>query len=356
MKGASIAFQGLGKRYGDVVALEPTDLAIAPGEFFALLGPSGSGKSTLLGTVAGFVPPSEGGVLVDGVDITGVPPHRRNIGMVFQNYSLFPFLTVFRNIAFPLEMRRVPKPQIAERVERMLAMVRLSHVADRLPSQLSGGQQQRVALARAAVYDPPLLLMDEPLGALDKNLREEMQEEIKEFHRKVGATVLYVTHDQQEAAALADRIAILNRGRLEQCGGPRALYTAPRNAFVASFLGEANMFHIVGRTNGAGRVATREGVELAAKAASAPSGDIVACVRPESIEIVTTPSRRANRLAGTVADVVHAGGSTRYRVRINDACVVTVRVPSERRAMPFETGASAHLGWDAEDTLLIPAE
>ena len=355
MKGASVAFQGLAKRYGGVVALEPTDLAIAPGEFFALLGPSGSGKSTLLGTVAGFVPPSEGTVLVDGIDITGVPPHRRNIGMVFQNYSLFPFLTVFRNIAFPLEMRRIPKAKITERVERMLAMVRLSHAAERLPNQLSGGQQQRVALARAAVYDPPLLLMDEPLGALDKNLREEMQEEIKQFHRQVGATVLYVTHDQQEAAALADRIAILNRGRLEQCGDPRALYTAPRNVFVASFLGEANMFRVMGRANGFGRIVTREHVELAVASGSEAPGDIVACVRPESIEIVTAPSQRANQVAGTVADVVHAGGSIRYRVRISDGCVMTVRVPSERRATPFEIGAPAYLGWDAEDTLLIPA-
>ena len=251
-RGAALEFAGLGKRYGAVAALLPTDLTIAPGEFFAVLGPSGSGKSTLLGTVAGFVAPSGGRVLIDGIDITAAPPHRRNIGMVFQNYALFPYLSVAQNIAFPLKMRRLKRAEIAARVTRALEMVRLAGFADRMPAQLSGGQQQRVALARAAVYDPPLLLMDEPLGALDKNLREEMQEELRQFHRGVGATILYVTHDQQEAASMADRMAIMNHGAIEQVGPPHELYERPRNSFVARFLGEANMFGIVRRRGAAG--------------------------------------------------------------------------------------------------------
>ena len=243
-RGASLTFDQVSKSYGAVTALQPTSMSVAPGEFFALLGPSGSGKSTLLGTIAGFVAPSGGRVLVDGTDITGMSPHRRNIGMVFQNYALFPYLTVAQNIAFPLKMRRLPKSEITPRVDRALEMVRLGGFGPRMPAQLSGGQQQRVALARAAVYDPPLLLMDEPLGALDKNLREEMQEELRQFHHTVGATILYVTHDQQEAASMADRIAIMNHGKAEQIGSPHEVYDQPSNSFVARFLGEANMFRL----------------------------------------------------------------------------------------------------------------
>ena len=219
------------------MALQPTSMTVAPGEFFALLGPSGSGKSTLLGTIAGFVAPSGGRVLVDGTDITGMSPHRRNIGMVFQNYALFPYLTVAQNIAFPLKMRRLPKSEITPRVDRALEMVRLGGFGPRMPAQLSGGQQQRVALARAAVYDPPLLLMDEPLGALDKNLREEMQEELRQFHHTVGATILYVTHDQQEAASMADRIAIMNHGKAEQIGSPHEVYDATEQQFRRPLFG-----------------------------------------------------------------------------------------------------------------------
>jgi putative spermidine/putrescine transport system ATP-binding protein len=345
------------KRYGDVVALEPTDLAVEPGEFFALLGPSGSGKSTLLGTVAGFVPPSGGRIRVDGRDITGVPPYQRNIGMVFQNYTLFPHMTVSDNIAFPLRMRKVPRSEIAERVRRMLAMVRLPGMADRAPGQLSGGQQQRVALARAAVYDPPLLLMDEPLGALDKNLREEMQDEIKQFHRAVGATVLYVTHDQAEAASMADRIAILNHGRIVQLGRPRELYEFPRNAFVASFLGEANLFEIVAvapRGPDEAGVTTREGLLLTARGLGESGGPLCACIRPETIEIGGRPAAGANALAGTVVDAVYAAGSVRYRVRVGADAVVTVRVPSERHMALHAIGAPVSVSWDPEDMLLIP--
>jgi putative spermidine/putrescine transport system ATP-binding protein len=348
MHGAPVAFQGVGKSYGRLIALHPTSLVVETGEFFALLGPSGSGKSTLLGTVAGFVPPSRGRVLVGDVDITSVPPHRRNIGMVFQNYALFPYLTVFGNIAFPLQMRRRPRAEIEQRVRRMLEVVRLPGLAGRLPGQLSGGQQQRVALARAAVYDPPVLLMDEPLGALDKNLREEMQDEIRQFHRAIGATILYVTHDQQEAASMANRMAIMNAGRLEQVGAPRALYDAPRNAFVASFLGEANLFRIAAHCGT--RLRTAEGLEFAASAGSGA----VACVRPEHIAIGRDKPGHANAFPGTVDDVVHGAGTVRYRVRLPPGCIVTVRAKPDRRAPDFAAGDTVAVGWDPEDTQILP--
>jgi putative spermidine/putrescine transport system ATP-binding protein len=353
--GSDLTFEKISKKYGAVTALQPIQLSIAAGEFFALLGPSGSGKTTLLGIAAGFVAPTAGRVLVKGTDISRVPPERRNIGMVFQNYSLFPFLTVARNVAFPLEMRRLSKPEIAERVERMLAMVRLSHLADRLPSQLSGGQQQRVALARAAVYDPSVLLMDEPLGALDKNLREEMQEEIKSFHAKIGATIIYVTHDQHEAAAMADRTAIMNHGTLVQCGPQRTLYENPCNAFVASFLGEANLLDVVGATPcpGGYRIRTWDGSELLASAGDDEPKDVV-CIRPENIVVSRTAVDCRNRLEGTVADVVHAGLNVRYRIRINDSLSLVARVPSRRDREKMERGDRVVVGFDPEDTQIIP--
>jgi len=354
--GSKLTFENVAKRYGAFTALEPVNLVIEAGEFFALLGPSGSGKSTLLGMAAGFVPPSQGRILVEGKDISRVPPERRNIGMVFQNYSLFPFLNVFRNVAFPLEMRRVPKNEIAERVNRMLSMVRLSHLADRLPSQLSGGQQQRVALARAAVYDPSVLLMDEPLGALDKNLREEMQDEIKQFHAKIGATIIYVTHDQHEAAAMADRTAVLNQGMVMQCGPQSQLYEAPANAFVAGFLGEANILRVaeVATEGNAARVKSVEGIELTAARRTANGASLVACIRPENVVVSKTPLQNANLFEGTVVNVVHAGGNIRYRVQVNGSCCFIARTPTRREHEKHQQGERVFVGFDPEDTLLIP--
>jgi putative spermidine/putrescine transport system ATP-binding protein len=347
------------KSYADVVALQPTTLSVEAGEFFTLLGPSGSGKSTLLGVIAGFVPPSAGQVFVNGTEITRIPPYERNIGMVFQNYTLFPHMSVFENIAFPLRMRKRPRVEIEARVRRMLAMVRLPAVEHRSPSQLSGGQQQRVALARAAVYDPPLLLMDEPLGALDKNLREEMQDEIKQFHHEIGATVLYVTHDQNEAASMSDRIAILNHGLIEQLGRPRELYETPRNGFVASFLGEANLFAIRGgrpRSGGDCVVETDEGLLLRSDGSASDAERLVACVRPERIRIGPSKGEAPNVFPGTVVDVACAAGSIRYRVRVADRCTITVRLPSERRTDPYDVGSPVYVWWGPDDTVLIPAD
>ncbi|MBM3597291.1 MAG: ABC transporter ATP-binding protein [Alphaproteobacteria bacterium] len=359
-RGAGVVIEALAKRYGEVEALAPTDLTVQSGEFFSLIGPSGSGKSTLLGCIAGFVPPSAGRILVNGADIVAVPPYRRNIGMVFQNYSLFPHMSVAENIAFPLRMRKLPPGEIAGRVERILSVVRLPGMGDRAPSQLSGGQQQRVALARAAVYDPPLLLMDEPLGALDKNLREEMQYEIKQFHRAIGATVLYVTHDQEEAATMSDRIAILNHGRIEQAGEPRALYEQPRNAFVASFLGDANLFE-VRRVDGAiaDRIAveTSDGLRLVATHAPVTVARLVACIRPEAIRLGNDPERtgETNVIDGVVADVVHAAGSVRTRVSVGDR-LVTVRAATQRNVTGWRVGEAVRMAWHPRDTLLIPKE
>ncbi len=354
MRGARIEFAGVTGSYGAVVALRETDLVIEPGEFFALLGPSGSGKSTLLGAVTGFNAPSAGRVLINGADVTGMPPYRRNIGMVFQNYALFPFMTVAQNVAFPLQTRKLPRAEIRQRVDRALAMVRMRELSGRLPRQLSGGQQQRVALARASVYDPPVLLMDEPLGALDKNLREELQDEIRQFHRQVGATIIYVTHDQAEAAALADRVAILNHGRLEQIDTPQRLYEQPCNAFVAGFLGEANRFTVTGAAPEPGgvRLRTQEGLTL--HAARAAAGDSVVCVRPERIAVAEAAGPQANGFAGTVVDEVFSTGSIRYKVAVQGQTLL-VRASSGRGRAAFAVGQSVHVGWDREDTLVLPA-
>ncbi|WP_439495291.1 ABC transporter ATP-binding protein [Bosea sp. (in: a-proteobacteria)] len=238
--GKAVSIRALDKSYGATRALEGVSLEIAAGEFCTLLGASGSGKTTLLKTIAGFETYDSGNILVDGADIGPVPVSRRNIGMVFQNYALFPHMNVRRNVAFGLDMRRLPAREIETRVEEALALVDLGAYAERLPRQLSGGQQQRVALARALVIRPDILLMDEPLGALDKNLRQSIQLELKRLHAAVGATVVYVTHDQEEALFLSDRIALMDKGRLIQTGSPRDLYDRPANRFVAGFLGECN--------------------------------------------------------------------------------------------------------------------
>jgi putative spermidine/putrescine transport system ATP-binding protein len=363
--GASLALRGLTKRYGLVTALHPTTIDIEPGEFFSMIGPSGSGKSTLLGTVAGFVPPTAGAIEVDGRDIVAMPPYKRNIGMVFQNYALFPHMTVFENVAFPLRLRKLAGEEVCRRVTQMLATVQLPDVGERLPSQLSGGQQQRIALARAAVYDPRILLMDEPLGALDKNLREDMQYEIKAFHRQMDATVLYVTHDQEEAATMSDRIAIMNHGRIVQHGRPRDLYEGPANAFVASFLGDANLFTVAGfdAANDGRPCATTDGGLALAFEGPRPDGeggDWVVCVRPECLHIrpdgAPAPDDDANRVRGAVADAVYTAGTIRYRVRVGAAQDLSVKLPSLREAELLAVGRPVTLSWSVHDTRLIPKD
>jgi putative spermidine/putrescine transport system ATP-binding protein len=353
-QGAQVEYRDIAKNYGAVQALLPTSIAIEPGEFFSIIGPSGSGKTTLLGVTAGYIPPSGGQILVNGRNIVAVPPFQRNIGMVFQNYALFPHMTVGANVGFALRMRGMPKAEIAERVARILSLVRLGEMADRRPGQLSGGQQQRVALARAAVYDPLLLLMDEPLSALDKNLREAMQDEIKQFQAALGSTVLYVTHDQAEAAAMSHRIAIMNRGRLAQVGSPRDLYEHPVNRFVASFLGEANLFdltEVAAHGNGA-KALTANGFALYSAMAPAATAQC-ACVRPETINLSDEPADADNSLEGRIVDATYTAGSLRYRIEVAPDLILTQRTPSVRGAALMPMGSRVHVSWRAEDTLLV---
>jgi putative spermidine/putrescine transport system ATP-binding protein len=354
--GAPVEFDGVTKSYGNLTALHPTSLHIEAGEFFAIIGPSGSGKSTLLGITAGFVPPSGGEVRINGRDILAVPPYRRNIGMVFQNYALFPHMNVAQNVSFPLRMRGMPRAEVDTAVRRVLAMVRLEGFEDRRPAQLSGGQQQRVALARAAVYDPLLLLMDEPLGALDKNLREEMQEEIRKLQHDLGATVLYVTHDQQEAAFMADRIAIMRAGRVEQIGSPRELYEQPANLFVAGFLGEASIFEAteVSRV-GAGEIVVRTADGLSIRAHAERSSGSAICVRPERVRLGDAARAEANVFHGVVEDAVYTAGSIRYRVRLDGTVsVVTIRTASQPGMPLHRPGQPVEVGWSPRDALLVP--
>ncbi|WP_158816866.1 ABC transporter ATP-binding protein [Methylocapsa sp. S129] len=357
--GAIVEFDQVAKSYGAVCALQPTTFQVGAGEFFAVIGPSGSGKSTLLGIVAGFVPPTAGAIRVNGTDVVSLAPYKRNFGMVFQNYALFPHMTVAENIAFPLRMRGVSKADTAERVRRMLGMVRLANYGERRPMELSGGQQQRVALARAAVYDPLLLLMDEPLGALDKNLREEMQEEIKKFQAALGATVIYVTHDQHEAAFMADRIAIMRNGRLEQAAAPRELYERPLTPFVASFLGEATLLPVKEILSQKGEevvVKTDSGLKICATVRSIAQAGSSICIRPENV-VLGAASKCANSFSGVIEEVLYTTGSIRYRVRLADTqTLLTARIPSHPDIALLAHGERVEVGWRRQDALLVSGD
>lgn len=353
--GEAVSYDGVAKEYGEVVALHATTMTIERGEFFSIIGPSGSGKTTLLGVTAGFIPPSRGGVLVGGRDLVGVPPFQRNIGMVFQSYSLFPYMTVAQNIGFPLRMRKLSRGDQDEKIKRMLEMVRLVDMGDRYPRQLSGGQQQRVALARAAIYDPVLLLMDEPLSALDKNLREDMQRELKAFQAMLGMTVIYVTHDQHEAASMSHRIAIMNRGSVTQVGAPRELYDRPANRFVAGFLGEANIFEVesyksVDATHTI--IESREGFRIVS-AERPPAATFAVCVRPERMRVHIDQSNTINQLAGVITDVVHSAGMIHYRIRIASGKELNQKISMNSAAPSFDVGQNVTLSWTAQDSQLV---
>jgi putative spermidine/putrescine transport system ATP-binding protein len=355
-KGAEVRYQAIEKHYASTHALRPTTLDIRSGEFFSIIGPSGSGKSTLLGVTVGFISPTGGKILVDGIDVVGIPPYRRNIGMVFQSYSLFPHMTAAGNIGFPLRMRKVPESEIRTRVDRVLSMVRLEGMGERQPAQLSGGQRQRVALARAAVYDPVLLLMDEPLSALDKNLREEMQNEIKQLQRQLGTTVLYVTHDQNEATYMSDRIAIMSNGTVEQVGTPVELYEKPRNKFIASFLGEANMFEIAaidGHSGTAVTVRTVEGFRIRSTAAVPEGKGLFACIRPEHITLERATSAADNCLEGKITDVMFSSGNLIYRIQLLGGATITQKIPNIDGRFKPERGETVALSWSADRTLLV---
>lgn len=356
--GASVSIRNLSKRYSNFYAVAETSVEIEASDFFAIIGPSGSGKSTLLGMIAGYIDPSSGEIAVDGRDIVPEPIYRRNIGMVFQNYALFPHLTVAQNVAYPLKVRGVGKEEIAKRVRDSLVMVRLESFAARLPSELSGGQQQRVALARASVYHPSILLMDEPLGALDKNLRDEMQEEIKRFQKELGATVIYVTHDQQEAAFLADRIAIMRDGAMVQIGSPRALYEQPNSRFVAEFLGEASIFPVKSASQKeAGqprRFVLADGTPVAIRTEEDVGPGRFACIRPERVTLGAKASTLNNVYNGVVRESLYTPGSIRYRVELQGTgCALKVRVLPQGNLELFEPGAHVAVGWSIDDMTIL---
>jgi putative spermidine/putrescine transport system ATP-binding protein len=335
--------QGLGKRYGTVTALEPTDLSIADGELLTVLGPSGSGKTTLLQVICGLVEPTSGRLLIDGEDQTHTPAHRRRMGVVFQNYALFPHLTVEENVSFPLDVRKIPAAELRRRVGEALEMVGLGALRARFPRELSGGQQQRVALARCFVYQPSIILMDEPLGALDRKLREAMQIEIKRLHRQTGATIVFVTHDQEEALALSDRICLMNAARVEQIGTPQEIYEQPRTIFAAEFIGISNVLR--GTVDGQSLVTDDGTFGISQVLTNGQKAAIV--VRPEHMQILDGPAP----LRGTIIETVYAGAETRVLVALGSGSVMTVRRPPMLR--PLALGDKVGLGWAADQARIL---
>ena len=360
--GAEVRLRGLTKTFGSVVAVRDVSVTIAPGSFFTLLGPSGSGKTTTLMMVAGFAHPTSGEVFVDGRPMAALPPQRRDLGMVFQSYAVFPHLTVFDNIAFPLEIRKAPRLEILRRVGEALELVRLTGYERRLPRQLSGGEQQRVALARALVFQPRVLLMDEPLGALDKKLRAHMQLELKHIQQHLHVTVLYVTHDQEEALTMSDRVAVMQGGRIEQVGSPAELYDTPASRFVADFIGESNFLDgaaVSSEPHGRWRCRAPGGLEFSGVAAvQLERGQpIIAAVRPEKLvqaEDAVALGQGANTCKGLVEEAIYVGDATRYRVGLGPDGAVTIKVPNRVGARPLATGAAVALAWSPDDTRLFP--
>jgi putative spermidine/putrescine transport system ATP-binding protein len=352
------------KRFGHVAALSEVSLSVAAGEFVTILGPSGSGKTTLLKVIAGFETADLGRILIDHADITELDPAQRNIGMVFQNYALFPHMNVARNIAYPLAMRGTPKAEIATRVKEALDMVELGGMAERLPKQLSGGQQQRVALARATVFQPRLLLLDEPFGALDRKLREQMQIEVRRLQRRLGVTTLFITHDQEEALVMSDRIAVMDKGRVLQVGPPNEIYEAPANPFVADFIGESNIFAGVVETYGGNllRVRLEQGpvIEVGGHEdlAAHPGQRVRVMVRPERfVDLAADPnSVPANRIDGRVTDSVYIGVSDKYRVVTAEGIDVLMRLPSGPSRRRYSAGEPIAAGFHAADARLISVQ
>lgn len=353
-KGAAIDIAGVSKFYGNFTALDDVSLRVEPGEFMSFLGPSGSGKTTTLNLIAGFTDLSAGEIRLGEQSIGHVPAHKRNIGVVFQHYALFPHMTVAANVAYPLKQRGVPKAERARAVEQSLQKVQLEKFAHRYPSELSGGQQQRVALARAMVFTPSLLLMDEPLGALDKKLREVLQLEIKRIHRELGSTFVYVTHDQEEALVLSDRIAVFNKGRIEQVGTGHELYTAPRTLFVGQFIGESSVLRGAHRVAGDETALTVAGTTLTAPGAAKGDSPQVILLRPEAV-MVQAPGTgpqdgRSNIVSGTVREMLYLGSAMKYEVTLADGSHVTARTPTHSA---FPIGSTVELAWNPKDSVLL---
>ncbi|MDX1593419.1 MAG: ABC transporter ATP-binding protein [Gammaproteobacteria bacterium] len=356
-----VNFQNVQKSYdGETLVVKDFNLEVERGEFVTLLGPSGSGKTTCLMMVAGFETPTHGDILLNGTPITNVPPHKRGIGMVFQNYTLFPHMTVAENLAFPLEVRKVDKSQIDERVQNALDMVRLGEFGTRRPAQLSGGQQQRVALARALVFEPDLVLMDEPLGALDKNLREEMQLEIKHIHEEIGISVIFVTHDQSEALTMSNRIAVFNDGVVQQCAAPDVLYEEPENAFVAYFIGENNrLIGTVRDTEDGHCIVDLENdggtVRALAVNVSGKGEATTLSLRPERVTVNPQESDCQNIFEALVKEVIYMGDHLRTRVEVCGNNDFVIKIPNNQDHDFLKRGERVRVGWRAEDCRALDA-
>jgi putative spermidine/putrescine transport system ATP-binding protein len=326
---AAVALDHVSKRFGEFLAVDDFSLEVAEGELLVLLGPSGCGKTTTLRMIAGFTDASSGALSIRGRDVTREPPYRRNIGVVFQNYALFPHLTVFENVAFGLRRRRASEPEIAKRVERSLSLVKLDALAQRLPRQLSGGQQQRVAVARALVIEPDVLLLDEPLSNLDAKLRHDVRQEMRRLQQLLGITTIMVTHDQDEAMSMGDRLVVIDSGRIQQIGSPQELYRTPRNPFVAAFIGQANF--IEGRPEGDGsRFVTHSGLSIAC-AECAPEARTL-MIRPEAIELLDAPTPGANVFPATVEVVTYLGSTSELILRLTSSETVIVTKPASAAA------------------------
>jgi len=355
---ALVSFERITKRFGDFTAVDGVSLDIEDGEFFALLGPSGCGKTTLLRLLAGFEQPNEGRVILGGTDLTGVPPYRRPVNMMFQSYALFPHMTVAGNVAFGLKQDGLPRPEIAARVEEMLALVQLSHLAARKPDQLSGGQRQRVALARSLAKRPKVLLLDEPLAALDRKLREETRFELKAVQQKLKTTFVIVTHDQDEAMTVADRIAVMDRGRLAQVGAPAEVYQRPASRWVAGFVGDVNLIEArVSEVYPSFVTLAREGLKLRVtpSAALAPGASAALALRPEKVEIAhAQPEGSAeNGAAGVVAEIGYLGAMSLFRIELDIGLALKAAVMNGTAARAIHVKDRVWVSWAADAGVLL---
>jgi len=345
---AKVSIDRLKKQFGASVAVSDFSLEIADGELVAFLGPSGCGKTTTLRMIAGFIPPTAGSIRIGKDDVTNVPVHKRNTGMVFQGYALFPHMTVGENVAFGLEMHKVPAVERGKRIDNVLDMVRMTQLRDRYPRQLSGGQQQRVAIARALAIEPRVFLLDEPLSNLDAKLRTEVREEIRALQRRLGLTTIFVTHDQEEALAIADRMAIMHDGKVQQVGFPETLYEKPANLFVANFLGKMNIF--AGRVESPGRFVTENKLALAIEGSGAAASQVG--VRPERIALSTEPVG-PNAMPGVVDSSVYLGSLIDVRVRLDSGEVIGCQLPNSAGAQPAAPGTRVHACFRPGDCVLF---
>ena len=348
-----VKFAKVDKSYdGKVLVVKDLNLDIEEGEFVTMLGPSGSGKTTCLMMLAGFETPTNGEIYLDGNPISNIPPHKRGIGMVFQNYALFPHMTVYENLAFPLRVRKIPKDEIDKKVDKALSMVSLGGYESRMPGQLSGGQQQRVAVARALVFDPSVVLMDEPLGALDKNLRESMQYEIKHIHESIGVTVVYVTHDQGEALTMSNRIAVFNDGKVQQLSSPDKLYEEPVNSFVAEFIGENNTFsgQVTDISGSKCKVKLDSGSEIMSNPirVNSKGEKTIVSLRPERA-IINPENNIENKHKGKIEEVIYHGDHTRVRLNLLGNKEFILKVPNSSARMDIKVGNEIAVGWDSQD-------